>query len=75
MPAASLYRMSKAGGDPQVLDQGVKAPIVLDGPSLLYTRMVTQGQGTSLRHSSPNVIQLGPQCLFEALPGAGGAIR
>jgi hypothetical protein len=63
----SLYRIPKAGGDPQVLDIGVVPPIVLDGPSLLYTR-VTEGP------NYPNVIQLGPQCLFEALPNAGGAI-
>jgi hypothetical protein len=65
-PAPSLYRMSKAGGDPQVIDQGVRAPIVLDGPSLLYTRVTDTSN-----FSYPNVIQLGPQCLFEALPNAG----
>jgi hypothetical protein len=64
----SLYRLPKAGGDPQVLDQGVTAPIVLDGPSLLYTRVTDNSE-----FSYPNVIQLGPQCLFEALPNAGGA--
>jgi hypothetical protein len=60
-----LYRMPKTGGDPQVIDQGVSAPIVLDGPSLLYTRLYP---------NYPNIIQLGPQCLFEALPNAGGVI-
>ena len=64
----SLYRLPKAGGAPQVLDQGVTAPIVLDGPSLLYTRVTENSE-----FSYPNVIQLGPQCLFEALPNAGGA--
>jgi hypothetical protein len=59
----SLYRMPKTGGDPQAIDQGVRAPIVLDGPSLLYTRAA---------FSYPNIIQLGAQCLFEALPNAGG---
>ncbi len=68
-PAPSLYRMSKAGGDPQVIDQGVRAPIVLDGPSLLYTRVTDTSN-----FSYPNVIQLGPQCLFEALPNAGGTL-
>lgn len=62
----SLYRIPKTGGDPQVLDQGAMAPIVLDGPSLLYTRV------TNSNPNYPNVIQLGPQCLFEALPNTGG---
>jgi hypothetical protein len=68
----ALFRMPKSGGVPLVLDDGVIAPIQVDGPTLVYTRLVSTPQSGGFSSRYPNVIQLGDQCLFETLPNAGG---
>lgn len=69
---SALFRMPKSGGVPAVLDDGVIAPIQIDGPTLVYTRMVATPQSGGFSITYPNVIQLGDQCLFDTLPNAGG---
>ena len=60
----SLYRIPKAGGDPQVLDQGARRPIVLDGPSLLYTRVTKLQSALSERDPAwpPMSLRSAAQC-------------